>query len=85
MERKVKILFGTNDKVKLVTNEWIDLSDKLRIQGVFANADDIAVIRDFPNGNSIVIDVEKKHISVEEDEEELQRQLKQFRTLGGGY
>ena len=84
MERREEVLYCVKGNVKLKNGEWLEYSDKLRIQGVIANNGDIAVIHDFPK-RSVVVDILKKGNDVMVSDEELQKQMKRFHTLQGGY
>ena len=84
IDRKEEVLYCVKGNVKLKNGEWLEYSDKLRIQGVIANKGDIAVIRDFGK-KSIVVDIIKRKKQEEVSEEELKKQIKQFNRLQGGY
>ena len=83
-EERIKVAYAVKGNVKLENGEWLEFSDRLRIQGVVATKGDTAVVRDF-NGKKIVVDIIKKHIEKEVSEEELAKQMRQFNRLQGGY
>lgn len=84
VESRIGVLYAVKGNVKLENGEWVEFSDRLRIQGVTASKGDIAIVREF-NGKKIVVDIIKKQIEREVSDEELEKQLKQFNTLSGGY
>ena len=63
---------------------FVKLSDKVRMTEVI-NEKDTAVIKTFKDCWLVVDIIPYVPIVVEDDDEELQRQLKEFTILGGGY
>lgn len=85
VESRIGVLYAVKGNVKLETGDWVEFSDRLRIQGVTASKGDTAIVREF-NGKKIVVDIVKKRIVSEEvSDEELEQQKREFETLCGGY
>ncbi len=82
IDEELEIVYAVKDMVKIVTGEWVGLSDLLRIQGAVACKGDVALVRSFDNGNKVVVDIKKQH---KEDDGDLDTQIKQFSRLQGGY
>lgn len=83
-EKRIKVSYAVNENVKLENGEWLEFSDRLRIQGVVASKGDTAIVRDF-NGKKVIVDILKKQTAKEVSEEELEKQKRQFARLSGGY
>ena len=84
VESRIGVLYAVKGNLKLETGEWVEFSDKLKIQGVSASKGDTAIVREF-GGKKIVVDIIKKRITKEVSDEELEKQKRQFETLLGGY
>ena len=84
IESEDVVVLGLKDKVLLENNEWVDLSDKLRIEGVVIENGDTAIVRCFAN-KKIVVDVKKNHETVVDGVGDLDTQVRQFNRLQGGY
>ena len=84
MNEEFRVAYCVKDMVKLTNGEWVELSDKLRIEGVAIENGDTAIVRCFGN-KKIVVDVKKNHETVVDGVGDLDTQIKQFSRLQGGY
>ena len=85
IDEELEIVYAVKDMVKIVTGEWVGLSDLLRIQGAVACKGDVALVRSFDNGNKVVVDIKKQHKETADGIGDLDTQIKQFSRLQGGY
>lgn len=77
-ENSVKVLSKNNKEY------FVKLSDKVKFCNEI-NVKDTAVIKTFDKCWLVVDVIKYEKEEVEDDDEELKRQLKMFKALGGGY
>ncbi len=84
MSEKCDVIYCFKDMVKLKNGEWVELSDRLRIEGVVIETGDTAIVR-FLGNKKIVVDVKKNHKETADGVGDLDTQVRQFNRLQGGY